>query len=107
VALSIAPQKSPHNGIPFCEIPIVKGSMYGNAITVVSARDYGCLLDCLLEMSIDVTDGNGVSAAEGVRVTLATEFFNVWDTPCSPDWSKKILPKHARAVTAIIAARSR
>ncbi len=75
-------QASPRHGFVFDKVPTVKGSMYGCGGVLVhnSPEDYGCVLDCIFEMALDVSCANGVSAEKAVEEVVQLEGWRILPT---------------------------
>lgn len=80
-------QESPRHGFVFDKVPTVKGSLWGGGGVMVhdSPEDYGCVLDCIYEMTLDIADANGVEPAKAIEQVLSDE-----------GW--RILPTHKRMI---------
>ena len=74
-------QASPRHGFVFDKVPTVKGSMYGGSITIYkSPHSYGCVLDCVFEMALDVSCANGISAEMAVGEVVQLEGWRILPT---------------------------
>lgn len=76
---------SPRHGFKFNRVPTVRGSMYGGSIVRHYPDSYALILDCVFEMADDISNGNGVSAAEAIEIVCRDE-----------DW--RLLPTHKREI---------
>lgn len=75
-------QASPRHGFVFDKVPTIKGSMCGcgGVLFYASPKNYGCVLDCVFEMAIDVSCANGISAEKAVEDVLRLERWRILPT---------------------------
>lgn len=79
------PGKSPRHGLPFAEVPTVRGSMYGGSNVAHYPESYGPILDCVYEMADDISTGNGITPEAAIEQVLRDE-----------RW--RLLPKHKNMI---------
>lgn len=89
MAYKILPTLSPRHGIQFDAVPTRRGSVYGGSVIVHHWDWYGSILDCVFEMSADISAGNGVSSAQAIEQVLKDE-----------GWT--LLPKHKKMLVIML-----
>ena len=76
---------SKRHNIPFDKIPTVKGNIHGGSVVYHGKENYSAILDCVYEMTDQVSNSNGISLEEAIETVIKDE-----------EW--RLLPSHKKLI---------